>query len=67
MARAVAATKVSSVCRIARVVLEKLMVRMVACAKLFRIALRVAAAEGEAAAMISVLSAMMAVMASRSW
>ena len=56
MARAVGTTKVSSVCRVARVVLEKLMVSPVALAKLVRITLSVAAASGEAAATISVSS-----------
>ena len=57
MARAAVAAKVSSVCKVARVGLEKLMVRPVACAKFCRIVLSVAVAEGEAAAMISVSSA----------
>lgn len=57
MARAVAVAMVSSMWRVARVVLEKLMVRPVACAKLFRVTLRAAAATGEAAAMMSVSSA----------
>ena len=41
----------------ARVVFEKLMVRLVAYVKLFRVALRVAAVTGEAAAMMSISSA----------
>ena len=57
MVRAMEEVVSSSVCRVARVVLEQLMARPVACAKLFRIALRVEAAAGEAAAMMSVSSA----------
>ena len=57
MARAMEAVVASSVCRVAKVVLEKLMARPVVCAKLFRITLRVEAAAGEAAATMSVSSA----------
>ena len=56
MARAVALAMVSSVCSVARVVLEKLMVSPVALAKLFKITFRAAAAMGEAAATMSVSS-----------
>ena len=54
MAMAMLLATVSSMCRVASVVLEKLMVSPVAFAKLVRITLRAAAASGEAAATISV-------------
>ena len=57
MARAMAETMVSSMWRVAREVLEKLMVRPVACAKLFRVTPRDAAATREVEAMMSVSSA----------
>ena len=57
MARAMLVVVVSSVCRVARVVLAKLMVRPVACAKVFRMFLRVEVAAGEAAATMSMSSA----------
>ena len=57
MARAMLVDVVSSVCRVARVVLAKLMVRPVASAKVFRMFLRVEGAAEEAAATMSVSSA----------
>ena len=65
MARAMAETMVSYVWRVAREVFEKLMVRPVACTKLFRVTPRDAAATREVEAMMSVSSAYWRIMGRR--